>query len=43
MRTIMLPAAVQADKASTQQKAGVLEITIPKSEKAQVKEIPIRT
>ena len=42
-RTIALPAAVQADKATAQLKDGVLEITIPKSEKAKVKEIPIRT
>jgi HSP20 family molecular chaperone IbpA len=34
---------VQADKATAQLKEGVLEITIPKSEKAKVKEIPIRT
>jgi HSP20 family protein len=43
LRTIALPAAVQADKATAQLKDGVLEITIPKSEKAKVKEIPIRT
>jgi HSP20 family protein len=42
-RTIALPAAVQADKATAQLKDGVLEITIPKSEKAKMKEIPIRT
>ena len=42
-RIITLPAAVQADKAAAQLKDGVLEITIPKSEKAKVKEIPIRT
>jgi HSP20 family protein len=42
-RTIALPAAVQADKATAQLKEGVLEITIPKSEKAKMKEIPIRT
>lgn len=42
-RTIALPAAVQADKATAQLKEGVLEITIPKSEKANVKEMPIQT
>lgn len=42
-RTMALPAAVQADKASAQLKDGVLEITIPKSEKTKVKEIPIQT
>jgi HSP20 family protein len=42
-RTIGLPATVQADKATAQLKDGVLEITIPKAEKAKVKEIPIQT
>jgi HSP20 family protein len=42
-RTIALPTTVQADKATAQLKDGVLEITIPKSEKAKVKEIPIQT
>jgi HSP20 family protein len=42
-RTMALPAMVQADKATAQLKDGVLEITIPKSEKAKVKEIPIQT
>jgi HSP20 family protein len=42
-RTMPLPAMVQADKATAQLKDGVLEITIPKSEKAKVKEIPIQT
>jgi HSP20 family protein len=42
-RTIALPAAVQADKATAQLKDGVLEVTIPKSKKAKVKGIPIRT
>jgi HSP20 family protein len=41
-RTIPLPMAVQADKATAQLKDGVLEITIPKSEQAKVKEIPIK-
>jgi HSP20 family molecular chaperone IbpA len=38
-----LPATVQADKATAQLKDGVLEITIPKSEKAKVKEVSIQT
>ena len=41
MRTIPLPSAVQADKATAQLKDGVLEISIPKSEKAKTKEIPV--
>ncbi len=42
-RTIPLPAAVQAEKAVAQLKDGVLAITIPKSEPARVKEIPVQT
>jgi HSP20 family protein len=42
-RTMALPTTVQADKATAQLKDGVLEITIPKNEKAKVKEIPIQT
>jgi HSP20 family protein len=42
-RTITLPTTVQSDKATAQLKDGVLEVTIPKSEKAKVKEIPIQT
>ena len=41
-RTIPLPGTVQAEKATAQLKDGMLEITIPKSEEARVKEIPIR-
>ena len=41
-RTIPLPMTVQGDKATAQLKDGVLEITIPKSEQAKVKEIPIK-
>jgi HSP20 family protein len=41
-RTVPLPAAVQGDKASAQLKDGVLEITIPKSEHAKTKAIPIK-
>jgi len=41
-RTITLPAAVQGEKAEAQLKDGVLQISIPKSEQAKVKEIPIK-
>jgi HSP20 family protein len=43
-RTIALPTAAQADKATAQLKDGVLEITLPKSASAQakVKQIPIQ-
>jgi HSP20 family protein len=43
-RTMALPMAVQADKATAQLKDGVLEITLPKSASAQakVKQIPIQ-
>jgi HSP20 family protein len=40
-RTVPLPGGVQAEKATAQLKDGVLEITIPKSAQARVKEIPI--
>lgn len=43
MRTVPLPTAVQGEKAAAQLKDGVLEITIPKSEQAKAKEIPIQT
>lgn len=42
-RSVALPTAVQADKATAQMKDGVLHITIPKSDKAKGKEIPIST
>jgi len=44
-RTMALPMAVQANKATAQLKDGVLEITLPKSASAQakVKQIPIET
>jgi HSP20 family protein len=42
-RTITLPVSVQADKTTAQLKDGVLEVTIPKAEKAKVTEIPIQT
>ena len=41
-RTLHLPVAVQSDKAKAQMKDGVLEITMPKSDKAKSKEIPIK-
>jgi HSP20 family protein len=41
-RTITLPAAVQADKATAQLKDGILEISIPKSEETKVKQIPVQ-
>jgi HSP20 family protein len=40
-RTVALPAGVEAEKATAQLKDGVLEITIPKSATARVKEIPV--
>lgn len=42
-RTIPLPTSVQADKATAQLKDGVLTITIPKSEQAKAKQIPIQS
>jgi HSP20 family protein len=42
-RTMTLPAMVQADKAKAELKDGVLQITIPKSDKAKATEIPIQT
>ena len=41
-RTIPMPVAIQANKAKAQLKDGMLEITIPKSEEAKVKEIPVK-
>jgi len=40
-RTVPLPASVQGEKATAQLKDGILEIRIPKSEEARVKEVPI--
>ncbi len=42
MRSIALPAPVQAEKATAQLKDGVLEITMPKSAEVTVKQIPIQ-
>ena len=41
-RTIAIPAPVQAEKATAQLKDGVLEVAMPKSAPAQVKQIPIQ-
>ncbi len=41
-RTIPLPAPIQSEKAEAKLKDGILEVTIPKSEKAKVKEIPVQ-
>jgi HSP20 family protein len=41
-RTIPLPMAVQSDKAEAKLKDGVLEVSIPKSEKVKVQEIPVQ-
>ncbi|MGE3540360.1 MAG: Hsp20/alpha crystallin family protein [Candidatus Tectimicrobiota bacterium] len=41
-RTVPLSVPVKADQATAQLKDGVLEITIPKSEEARVKEIPVQ-
>jgi HSP20 family protein len=41
-RTVPLPVAVQAEKATAQLKDGVLAITIPKSEQAREQTIPIQ-
>ncbi|RMF90274.1 MAG: Hsp20/alpha crystallin family protein [Nitrospinota bacterium] len=40
-RTIPLPVAVKADQAKAQLKDGILQVTIPKSEEAKSKSIPI--
>jgi HSP20 family protein len=42
VRNIPLPAPVQAEKATAQLKDGVLEVTMPKSAPAQVKQISIQ-
>ncbi len=42
-RTISLPAGVEADKAKADYNNGVLEVTLPKSEKVKAKRIPIKT
>jgi HSP20 family protein len=42
-RTIPLPVAVQAEKATADLKDGVLAVTLPKREAAKAKQIPIKT
>jgi HSP20 family protein len=42
-RTIPLPSGVQVDKATAELKDGMLIITLPKSERAKAKQIPIKT
>ena len=42
MRSIALPAPVQAEKATAQLKDGVLDITMPKSAEVTVKQILIQ-
>jgi HSP20 family protein len=42
VRTIALPAPVQAEKATAQLKDGVLEVTMPKSAPATVQPVPIQ-
>ncbi len=41
-RTIPLSVPVKAEQATAQLKDGILEISIPKSEEARVKEIPVQ-
>jgi hypothetical protein len=41
-RTIPLPVAVQAEKATADLKDGVLAVTLPKRETAKAKQIPIQ-
>jgi HSP20 family protein len=41
-RTIPLPTSVQADQCSAELREGILTITLPKSQQARVKQIPIQ-
>jgi HSP20 family protein len=41
-RSLMLPAAVKADKAVAEVKDGVLHLTLPKAEEAKVKTISVK-
>jgi len=43
VRTITLPAEVNADEISASYKAGILTLHLPKSEEAKPKRIPVRT
>ena len=42
MRSVSLPVHVKGDKANAESKDGILKITIPKTDKKTVKEIPIK-
>lgn len=42
-RTVNLPTSVEAENAKADYKNGILEITLPKSEKVKAKKIPIKT
>jgi len=42
-RSIQLPVAVAADKASAAYRNGVLTVTVPKAEHARVRQIPVTT
>jgi HSP20 family protein len=42
-RTIVLPVSVESAKASASYKSGVLELTLPKSEKVKAREIAIES
>jgi len=42
MRSVSLPVHVKGDKAQAESKDGILKITVPKTEKKIVKEIPIK-
>lgn len=41
-RTIALPAPVKFEQVKAEYKKGILEITLPKSEKSKVKKIPVK-
>ena len=41
-RTIVLPASVKFEQVKAEYKKGILEITLPKSEKSKVKKIPVK-
>ncbi len=41
VRTVNIPSLVEAEKAKAEYKNGILKITIPKSEEAKAKQIPI--
>ena len=41
-RTIVLPASVKFEQVKAEYNKGILEITLPKSEKSKVKKIPVK-